>query len=284
VLAHRRDGVLAKRGGVELRAMSGLVREPHAPSGLVRDCADAPERRSGNDATAVREVIGSGEGCELFTLRVLRTVAGRSFERSTGETDELLFVVGGGGRLIAGDGEHQLEPEAGALLAGGQRYELDNDGPEDLSIVSVALHDPLAREDGGEARTHLSRLADQAATADREFRIVFDPDNGCASATQFVGYIPVGAAPAHYHLYDEVIYVLEGDGVMHMNASQTPLGAGSCIHLPARKLHTLANSGPGVMRVLGVFRPAGSPAAAFYPDGTPASYIAGETKTASMST
>ena len=99
-------------------AMSGLVHEPQASSGLVRDCADAPERRIGNDATAVREVIGSSDGCDLFTLRVLRTVAGRSFERSTGEADELLFVVDGSGRLIAADGEHQLEPEAGALLAG----------------------------------------------------------------------------------------------------------------------------------------------------------------------
>ena len=256
-------------------------------SGLVRDCADAPERRIGNDATAVREVIGSADGCDLFTLRVLRTVAGRSFERSSGETDELLFVVAGSGQLITADGEHQLEPETGALVAGGQRYEIDNVGPADLLIVAVSLHDPLAADGDGEARTQVSRVADQAAqtaTADREFRIVFDPDNGCGSATQFVGYIPVGAAPAHYHLYDEVIYVLEGEGVMHMNASQTPLRAGSCIHLPARKLHTLANSGPGVMRVLGVFRPAGSPAAAFYPDGTPASYIASEPKTASMST
>jgi mannose-6-phosphate isomerase-like protein (cupin superfamily) len=256
-------------------------------SGLVRDCADAPERRIGNDATAVREVIGSADGCDLFTLRVLRTVAGRSFERSSGETDELLFVVAGSGQLITADGEHQLEPETGALVAGGQRYEIDNIGPADLLIVAVSLHDPLAADGDGEARTQVSRVADQAAqtaTADREFRIVFDPDNGCGSATQFVGYIPVGAAPAHYHLYDEVIYVLEGEGVMHMNASQTPLRAGSCIHLPARKLHTLANSGPGVMRVLGVFRPAGSPAAAFYPDGTPASYIASEPKTASLST
>ncbi len=267
--------------------MSGLVQQQHAPSGLVRDSADAPERRRGNDAMAVREVIGPGEGCELFTMRVLRTVAGRSFERSTGEADELLFVIGGSGRLIAADGEHQLEPETGALLSGGERYELDNDGPEDLSIVSVGLHDQLAREAGPPVRTRISRLSDQAAqtaTADREFRIVFDPSNGCASATQFVGYIPVGAAPAHYHLYDEVIYVLEGDGVMHMNASQTSLRTGSCIHLPARKLHTLANSGPGVMRVLGAFRPAGSPAAAFYQDGTPASYVASEPKTASVST
>ena len=255
-------------------------------SGLVRDCADAPELRSGNDAVAVRDVIDASNGCEEFSLRMLRAVVGRSAQRETGAADELLFVMSGRGRLSAADGEHGLEPEAGALLRRGERYELHNDGPEDLLIVAVAVHEPLAREADEGSHTPLSRLADQAAqaaTAEREFRIVFDPDNGCASATQFVGYIPVGAAPAHYHLYDEVIYVIEGDGVMHMNASQTPLRAGSCIHLPARKLHTLANSGPGIMRVLGVFRPAGSPAAAFYPDGTPATYVADVSKTASMS-
>jgi mannose-6-phosphate isomerase-like protein (cupin superfamily) len=255
-------------------------------SGLVRDCADAPELRSGNDAVAVRDVIDASNGCEEFSLRMLRAVVGRSAQRETGAADELLFVVDGRGRLIARDGEHELEPEAGALLRSGERYELENDGPEDLVIVAVALHAPLPHEGTVEPVTPLSRLADQAAqsaTAERQFRIVFDPDNGCPSATQFVGYIPVGAAPAHYHLYDEVIYVLDGDGVMHMNASQTPLAARSCIHLPARTLHTLANSGPGIMRVLGVFRPAGSPAAAFYPDGTPATYVADVSKTASMS-
>jgi mannose-6-phosphate isomerase-like protein (cupin superfamily) len=244
-----------------------------AVSGLVRDAYDAPERRAGNDAAAVREVIDAAHGCPLFSLALLRAVRGRSAERRCGATEELLFVIGGHGRLIAADGEHELEPQTGALLRAGQRYELHNDGPEDLLLVAVALHEPLPREAAPECHTSLSRLADQvaqSATADRKFRIVFDPDNGCPSATQFVGYIPVGAAPTHYHLYEEVIYVLEGDGVMHMNDAQTPLRAGSCIHLPARKLHTLANSGPGTMRVLGVFRPGGSPAEAFYPDGTPA--------------
>jgi mannose-6-phosphate isomerase-like protein (cupin superfamily) len=96
-----------------------------------------------------------------------------------------------------------------------------------------------------------------------------------------VGYIPVGAAPPHYHLYDEVIYVLDGNGVMHMGGEQTPLRAGSAINLPAREVHTLANSGPGVMRVLGVFRPSGSPAAAYYPDGTAAA-VADEPRAAAV--
>lgn len=76
--------------------------------------------------------------------------------------------------------------------------------------------------------------------------------------------------------------MLDGNGVMHMGGESVPLRAGSAISLPAKEVHTLANSGPGVMRVLGVFRPSGSPAAAYYPDGTPAQ-VAGEPQTAAVS-
>ena len=88
--------------------------------------------------------------------------------------------------------------------------------------------------------------------------------------TQFVGYIPVGRAPDHFHRYDEVVYVLEGEGGFHVEGETEPLQPGTAVHLPARLVHCLENYGPGEMRVLGVFRPAGSPAEAYYPDGTPA--------------
>ena len=117
------------------------------------------------------------------------------------------------------------------------------------------------------------RLADQeaqAATTDREFRIVADPATGLRSATHFVGYIPTKRAPDHFHTYDEVIYVLDGEGMFRAEGAQQPLGPGSCIELPARTVHCLENTGEDVMRVVAVFRPAGSPAAAYYPDGTPA--------------
>jgi mannose-6-phosphate isomerase-like protein (cupin superfamily) len=41
------------------------------------------------------------------------------------------------------------------------------------------------------------------------------------------------------------------------------MGAGTCIHLPPRTLHTLENSGSGNMRVLGVFHPSGDPSRAY---------------------
>jgi len=241
-------------------------------TGLVRDAGDAPEHRVGNDAMAVREVLGASVGCAPFTLRVLRSVRGRSFERASGDAEELLFVLTGRGDVIVDDEHHDVEPETGVLIAPGSRYEVHNDDAgADLEIVSVSLHAPLAGGASSGARvSRLSDADDESATGNRTFRIVFDPARGCATATQFVGYIPVGAAPQHYHLYEEVIYILDDKGVMHMKDAQVPLRPGSCIHLPPRKLHILENCGSGVMRVLGVFRPAGSPAAAFYPDGTPA--------------
>ena len=110
--------------------------------------------------------------------------------------------------------------------------------------------------------------------------------------TQFVGYIPPGRAPDHYHRYDEVVYILAGKGAFHWLEASTAepptpgrkatppsaagdgesasLRPGSAIHLPARLVHSLENHGPDEMRVLGVFRPAGSPAEAYYPDGSAA--------------
>jgi quercetin dioxygenase-like cupin family protein len=177
--------------------------------------------------------------------------------------EEVLFVLSGHGALELDGERHPLEPEAGAHLLAGETYTLHPAAP--LRVVSVRI---LAAKTG--PRTHVvSRLDDQeaqAATTDREFRIVAETP----TATHFVGYIPTARAPEHFHTYDEVIYVLDGVGVMHAQGRDLPLSPGSVIQLPARTVHCLENTGPDVMRVAAVFRPAGSPAAAYYPDGTPA--------------
>ena len=142
-------------------------------------------------------------------------------------------------------------------------------GPNGLDLVSVRIPDP---EPGGQAAA-TTRLGDQFAhdaTTDRQFRIVADPRTGLRSATHFVGYIPVARAPDHFHTYDEVIYVLEGEGWFHAEGTSQPVAPGTCIGLPARTVHCLENTGESTMRVQAVFRPAGSPAAAYYPDGSAA--------------
>ena len=92
-------------------------------------------------------------------------------------------------------------------------------------------------------------------TGDRWYRELIS-----AQVTQFVGAIPPGRAPDHYHLYEEVLCILEGEGVMWSGASSTPIATGSCVYLPRGQRHCVENRGPGELRLLGVFYPAGSPA------------------------
>ena len=81
-----------------------------------------------------------------------------------------------------------------------------------------------------------------------------------AEVTQFIGGIPPGRAPDHFHLYEEVICILDGIGIMHAGATSTPIATGSCIFLPRKQRHCVENTGSGELRLLGVFYPAGSPA------------------------
>lgn len=197
-----------------------------------------------------------------------------SAARATGKAEEVLFVIAGSGALRLGSERHALEPEAGAYVAPGSEYALDNEGSEPLRIVSVRIPDPAPSDGDGRRRVVVRRLADleqEQATTERSFRVVADPRTGLRSATQFVGYIPPARAPDHFHTYDEVIYVLDGQGTFQAAGSaRRPIGAGSCIDLPARTVHCLENTGTDTMRLVAVFRPAGSPAYAYFPDGTPA--------------
>ena len=49
------------------------------------------------------------------------------------------------------------------------------------------------------------------------------PEVGCESVTQFIGLVPPGRAPDHFHRYDEVIYILEGEGVLEIGGEQAPI-------------------------------------------------------------
>jgi len=203
-----------------------------------------------------------------FRQRLLRPDGGGG-ERRDDERDEVLYVLAGNAVVTVGDERLELEPGTGVFVARGTPWQVES--AEGLDVLSVLVEDPLPA-----SATHAVIAGGERgpATAGREFTLLAQPENGCESVTQFVGYIPVGRAPDHFHKYDEVVYVLAGQGAFHVEGETAHLRAGSCVHLPAGLIHCLENSGPGEMRVLGVFRPAGSPAEAYYPDGT-AAVVAG---------
>jgi mannose-6-phosphate isomerase-like protein (cupin superfamily) len=198
--------------------------------------------------------------CPQFAQRLLRFSA-PSGHRANGDDDEVLYVLAGSGAAEIGGERAELTSGTAAYVRRGTEWRVvDADG---LEILSVLVRDPL-ENDAPHAIVGVDEAEAGTATAGRMFRLLAP----CSSVTQFIGYVPVGRAPDHFHTYDEVVYILQGEGALHIDGETAPLRAGTCVHLPKGLVHCLENTGPDELQVLGVFRPAGSPAEAYYPDGT----------------
>ena len=228
------------------------------------------------DGIIVRTVLDTGAaGRDGLIRRLVEVPPGSRFEAAAGPGGELWYVLGGRGLLASGaEPATALRADTAAWLPPGTHYRLSAGTASPLRLDNVSLppatpvpgdaavpDDPVAPDDNGVPR--VSALADCAVevTGDRRFRVLFGPGRGCDAATQFVGEIPPGRAPPHSHAYDEMVLVLEGEGVLHAGPGGHPLSPGSCVHLPPGRLHCLENTGRGTLRVLGVFHPGGSPAA-----------------------
>jgi len=193
---------------------------------------------------------------------------------SIGDTlhDTLLLAHAGAGTL---DGA-PLEGRCAGLVAAGRRGTLAA-GADGLECVRATvgsetdLHAPMGAAENAVALDHVEP---GQATGARSFQVLFGPHNGSTRATLFVGYIPPGKAPWHYHLYDEIVWVLRGEGRLHIGDATEPLVPGCAFRLHAREVHIVENTQPKEeLAVLGLFTPAGSPSAAYLTADVAASYV-----------
>jgi mannose-6-phosphate isomerase-like protein (cupin superfamily) len=232
-------------------------------AGFVVAEGDVAEAARDGDTARVRATIGRAEGCERLEQRIVRFAPGRSQAQSLDDRQGLLYVAAGSGRLHVAGVAYELAPWTGVYLGVGESFEVENPGPDDVLLVLVTAPQErsVAPPNGRIVRWH--ERPSLPASPNREFRYLVDQDVGCHDVTQFVGVIPPGKSPFHSHTYDEVLYVLAGDGVLHLDGRETPISAGTCMHLPPLVEHCLENTGSADMTVLGIFRPAGSPAEAY---------------------
>jgi mannose-6-phosphate isomerase-like protein (cupin superfamily) len=194
--------------------------------------------------------IGKASGADAISLRILEFGPGISSVLRNRECDEVLYLLEGSCTIIIDGDAYELGPDTGVYLRPGQTLRVEN---HDV-VRFVSSQCP------GETRDQsplIVRLSDQRAmpTGDRWYRVLIDEQ-----VTQFVGSIPPGRAPDHFHEYEEVLFILRGEGRMWAGESNTPIGPGSCVYLPKRQVHCVENTGSGELRLLGVFFPAGSPA------------------------
>ena len=212
-------------------------------------------------------------GSEL-AFETLHLDPGGRAEAGDADHDVLLFAFVGGGLL---DGA-ALNEGCAAFLPEGDLGALEA-GSNGLSVVRVSvgaatdLHAPMGQRERIVACTDVEP---GKATGSRSFQVLFGPHNGCVRATMFVGYVPPGAAPWHYHLYDEIVWIWRGPGRYHLGADVEPLENGSAFRITPRVVHIVENTSPDrELAVLGIFTPAGSPSAAYLMPDVAANYVIG---------
>ena len=200
------------------------------------------------------EMLNDQHGCRGLHQRRLSLAGGAALTGTAQGRGEAWYVIDGSGVLAADAGTVELRAGTAVWLRSGLGYRAEATG--ELQILAITV-----RAEAGEGPgLQVVRLeaCQVERTGDREFRVLLSEG---LSITQFAGLIPPGRAPEHQHTYDEVVHVLAGQGVVHLDGGQTEIGPGTSIYLPPHQPHCLENTGSEPLRVLGVFHPAGSPAA-----------------------
>ena len=234
--------------------------------GYLVDEAEVEAHGAIADTVSERVTIDRSSGCERLEQRVLRFGSGISRDRLDVSRHHVLYVAAGSGVLRLDGTQHRLEPDVGVFVAAGESWSVDNAAQDPLVVVDAAA--PVDRPPDEARRRVVVPFGEQLPfprdAPNREFRYLVNQEAGCLDVTQFVGLIPPGRPGMHSHSYDEILYIVEGEGMLHMDGSSRPIGAGSCMHLPPLHEHAVENTGNGTMRVMGVFHPSGDPASRAY--------------------
>jgi mannose-6-phosphate isomerase-like protein (cupin superfamily) len=219
----------------------------------VRRPEQVPARPLAPGVTAA-EMLNDEHGCRGLHQRRIRLEGGATLTGTAGGRGEAWYVIRGSGVLDAGTaGTVEMAAGTAVWLPSSMGYRCQ--GELEVLVITVRAGEA---EEAPVLRVTTLATRPVERTGDREFRVLLSEG---LSITQFAGMIPPGRAPKHEHTYDEVVHVLAGQGVVHLDDAQTPIGPGTSIYLPPGTPHCLENTGSEPLQVLGVFHPAGSPAA-----------------------
>jgi quercetin dioxygenase-like cupin family protein len=222
----------------------------------------------------LREIVPPVAGSEL-ALSEVRLAEPDTEVLGDADRDTLVYVFAGSGLLALNGETWPVASGAAGLVLAGEQGRLEAVEGELAAIVATVgpdtdRHAPIGAR---EAVARLNHAGSEQATGARSFQILLGPHNGSTRATLFAGYIPPGKAPWHYHLYDEIVWVPEGPGRLHIGDRTQELGPGSAFRLRPRQVHIVENtSAHRELTVLGIFTPAGSPSAAYLTPDVAAEY------------
>jgi len=138
----------------------------------------------------------------------------------------------------------QLEESKSALVEA--EYAMQDQAEDDdfmaaLAAAGVTREATIVSADTGTARVNAPKTAQAVMLAD-----------GLEAYVGLLSLEPEATVPEHRDASEEFIYVIEGSGVIHINGSETEIGPGMAIYMPANSLVKYEN-GNETLTALQVF-------------------------------
>jgi len=216
------------------------------------------------------QVVGSQQGASALSLHYLVSSPGRSPQLGFNESEAVLYLLQGNCTAYISGQPFPAVSGCGLHVRPGESLSISNHSDSDtqwLAVVCPQIDQPGV---GGHAENPFDhnfphRLVNSEdrelqATSDRFYKLLIGPETGSQQVSQFIGRIPQSRAPEHYHLYEEVICILSGEGRMWAGDQGREVKPGSLIFLPRGQRHSLECTSAEGMELVGMFYPAGSPA------------------------
>lgn len=219
--------------------------------------------------------FGSRQGTRMLSLHVVEAVQEEISLPPRPGSETVLYVLDGDGMVSIAGHDFAVSAGDGVFVRKGESLavrSLDATPLKMLMAICPSCDSPWGEtgdstpagsdpfDETFPVRVVSAGNADREATGDRYFKILVGPKIGSRAITQFIGSIPLSKAPEHFHLYEEVICVLSGEGRIWIGDANVPVCPGSLVFLPRKQPHCMECTTDQGLELLGMFYPAGSPA------------------------
>lgn len=195
--------------------------------------------------------------------------AGASPVMAAGNRHTVIFVLAGEGELEISGRRFAIRSQTGAYVRPTETYRIHNPGVDKIRFFiwngpgGEALEFADAMSSDFES-AHPNRIAEidpaqRHTMAERFYQILINREHGSDVMTQFIGNIPQSKAEPHRHLYEEVLIVLEGEGMVWTENVKTAIGPGDVLFLPRKQVHSVQCLSPGGINLVGVIYPGDNP-------------------------
>ena len=202
-------------------------------------------------------------GDKTFQLESRRLGPGQSTGVISSDSDVVLLIVAGSGRISTADRTHEVSDSNHAYINADVRFEISADSPELSYLIATCPASDLIPRLNHDTQARTGGVT--VLSTDRYDRF---PDSGLVRGGMF--FLDQGKT-ATYHSHDaaaEVFVFLKGECQAKVDGIVESYTVGDVLYVPAEEKHELQNVGEGRLEVWLTVTPNVTPSHTFYEEQT----------------